>query len=254
MSTKLYRSFHSNRHQILLFGDSLTQHSFTLEHGGWALGLSEWYNRKADVVNRGFSGYNTTWALEVLDDVFGVHTCAPQSNEPRPLLVTIFFGANDAAVPEDGLQAVPLSQYEDNLVLLAKRLTEKFTTEGHTPKIVYITPPPVDEDAWFAHCQHKHGATVFSRTVDSTKGYAEACKKAAARVPQSICVPLYDELSKVTDWKSYFDDGLHFNVKGNAFLLKLLCKTLEEQAPEVTPDHIPLPFVEWADMAARTKK
>lgn len=52
--------------QIILFGDSITQQSFSQERG-FAFGaeLSNQYVRKLDVVNRGLSGYNTAQALKV---------------------------------------------------------------------------------------------------------------------------------------------------------------------------------------------
>ena len=45
----------------------------------------------------GYSGYNSRWALHLLDRVFPLGTAAPP-----PALVTIFFGANDAALPDRG--------------------------------------------------------------------------------------------------------------------------------------------------------
>lgn len=57
----------STRPQILLIGDSITQYSFSV--GGWGARLADWYVRKADVVNRGLSGYNSSWALAALPKV-----------------------------------------------------------------------------------------------------------------------------------------------------------------------------------------
>ena len=48
---------------------------------------------QVDVLNRGYSGYNTRWAQHLLPRVF------PKAQQP-PKLVTIFFGANDAALPD----------------------------------------------------------------------------------------------------------------------------------------------------------
>jgi hypothetical protein len=54
------------------------------------------------VLNRGLSGYNTAYARAILD---GLSTRKGQLAEP--VLATVFFGANDAAGPEN-FQAVPL--------------------------------------------------------------------------------------------------------------------------------------------------
>ena len=52
------------RPQIWLLGDSLTQQAAAPD--GWATALGSWYARKADVFNRGFSGYNSRWLLLAL--------------------------------------------------------------------------------------------------------------------------------------------------------------------------------------------
>ena len=54
--------------RVILFGDSLTQYSFSHE-GGWGTMLADKLQRKADVVVRGYSGYNTRWCRIILDQV-----------------------------------------------------------------------------------------------------------------------------------------------------------------------------------------
>ena len=58
---------------------------------------------------RGLSGYNTRWALKVL----------PRAMEGAadPAAVTVFFGANDASLPDQvqAHQNVPLHEYQTNL-------------------------------------------------------------------------------------------------------------------------------------------
>ena len=63
---------------ILLLGDSLTQLAFE----GWGARLANVYQRRADVINRGCSGYNT--------DFYQRQPLPPLDNV---CLVTIFFGA-----------------------------------------------------------------------------------------------------------------------------------------------------------------
>jgi lysophospholipase L1-like esterase len=81
----------SQRPKILLLGDSLTQTSLD----GWGGGLSHRYQRRADILNRGMSGYNTRWYLEY----------AKKSGIWEELgtvqLVTIWFGANDASLEKE---------------------------------------------------------------------------------------------------------------------------------------------------------
>lgn len=64
------------------------------------------------MVLRGYSGYNTRWALKVKEKVF-----PPSESGGAPLAVTVFFGANDACLPDRcrSFQHVPLDEYKQNL-------------------------------------------------------------------------------------------------------------------------------------------
>ncbi|CAI0445032.1 unnamed protein product [Linum tenue] len=90
------------RPKIYLFGDSITEMSF--EEAGWGASLTNHFARTADVVLRGYSGYNTRWALKVAERVF------PAAGEA--VAVTVFFGANDACLPDrcSAFQHVPLEE------------------------------------------------------------------------------------------------------------------------------------------------
>ena len=49
--------------QVILFGDSITQFSFNV--GGWGARVADHYQRRADVLCRGFSGYNSRQAATI---------------------------------------------------------------------------------------------------------------------------------------------------------------------------------------------
>jgi lysophospholipase L1-like esterase len=95
----------SQRKRVVFFGDSITQHGFNVDIKGWVAQLAHWWTRRIDVVNRGFSGYNSRWGKLIVEDVV---------NRENPDFVFIFFGANDA-VDESVLQHVPLQEYEENM-------------------------------------------------------------------------------------------------------------------------------------------
>ena len=80
------------RPQYVCFGDSITQRGFN--PGGWTSALADAYQRRVDVINRGYSGYNTRWAVELLGRAF------PSATKGTIELATIWFGANDAALPD----------------------------------------------------------------------------------------------------------------------------------------------------------
>jgi lysophospholipase L1-like esterase len=95
---------------IIAYGDSITQRGYA----GWLGLLSDWYTRKVDILNRGFSGYQSRWGFDMFPEVVLQNSVD---------MVIIFFGANDAVVPEV-LQHVPLKRYEENLLSMAKQLKE----------------------------------------------------------------------------------------------------------------------------------
>eukprot|EP00877_Chromochloris_zofingiensis_P013127 jgi/Chrzof1/8068/UNPLg00113.t1 len=86
--------FTAVRPMFVLLGDSITEFSF--EEYGWGSLLSTEYLRRADVINRGFGGYNSQLGVYVMDEFLS-------SFKPHTIkLVTIGFGANDACIPGAG--------------------------------------------------------------------------------------------------------------------------------------------------------
>ncbi|CAN0465067.1 unnamed protein product [Hapterophycus canaliculatus] len=68
---------------------------FDAERLGWLSLLAHWWERRFDVVNRGFSGYNTRWLMPLVEKIF-----VPDRDGNAPVkLVTIFLGANDCVLP-----------------------------------------------------------------------------------------------------------------------------------------------------------
>ena len=138
------------RTKIVLFGDSITQQAFSTKHSGWAAAVNDAYQRKVDIVNRGYSGYNTRWASQLVHEVSS-HFASGSPANGRDIL-TIFFGANDASLADGtaAAQHVPIAEYKANLGKLID-----FVRSDHgsrAPQIVLITPPPVHERSWAEFC------------------------------------------------------------------------------------------------------
>lgn len=91
-------------------------------------------------------------------------------------LVTLFLGANDAALPSYA-QHVPLPLYTANL----ERIVQYVLFQQHRTKIVMITPAPVDE--WQLE-------KPLSRTAINTRRYAQAAKEVAEKL-NLPCVDLW---------------------------------------------------------------
>jgi len=97
------------REEVCCFGDSITQHGHCAH--GWVAGLQEAYRRRADVLNRGYSGYSSRFGVHMLPRLFGPAR--------RYLFTTVFFGANDAAdAASKPAQHVPLGEYEANMAAI----------------------------------------------------------------------------------------------------------------------------------------
>jgi isoamyl acetate esterase len=141
---------------IVLFGDSITQQGFGWDGAvGWASLLSATYSRRADVLNRGYSGYNTRHGLDLLPHIFGSGGGESSSSSsslsssfkepPNVLFVTIFFGANDAALPGER-QHVPIDEYGANLETMISYIQNHRRTTTATAAAGAVAPANSDRD------------------------------------------------------------------------------------------------------------
>jgi lysophospholipase L1-like esterase len=223
----------SERPKLLLLGDSLTQTCFE----GWGAGLADRYQRRADIINRGMSGYNTRWYLRYASD-------NDVWNEPGTIvLVTIFFGANDAAlIDQDPAKHVPIPEYKDNLKAIVEKAQESYPQAN----ILLITPPPVHKGQRLAYQKQRYGdkATgIAERTSEHTEKYANTC----IEVAKETNVPCLDMFSVMKEaggeddgFGKFLSDGLHFSSEGHDFVLKVLLEAIETHYPAlaVIPDPV----------------
>lgn len=209
------------RSQIVLFGDSITEHSFS--SGGWGASLSDNYSRKADVVLRGYGGYNTRWALFLLHHIFPLGSATP------PVAATIFFGANDAALfgRTSQRQHVPKEEYKENL----RRIVHHLKECSLTMLVVIITPPPVDEEGRMAYARSLYGEKAMElpeRTNEVTGEYAQQCVELAKElgIPS---INLWSKMQETEGWqKKFLSDGLHLTPEGNAVVHREVARVFDE--------------------------
>ncbi|EPS71510.1 hypothetical protein M569_03248, partial [Genlisea aurea] len=220
------------RPQIVLFGDSITQQSFM--PGGWGAALASNYCRKVDVVLRGYGGYNTKWALFLLPHLF------PQGSTP-PLAVTLFFGANDAALLEGTgkRQHVPLEDYKQNL----RRIVQHIKDCSSKTLVVLITPPPIDREGRREYARSLYGdkaSELPDRTNEVTGMYAEQC----AALAEELGLPsinLWSKMQQQNGWnKKFLIDGLHLTPEGNGFVFKELVEIFDKNGFSDLPHDFPL--------------
>lgn len=212
------------RPSIILFGDSITEQAFGLDgQVGWASLLASDYSRRADVLNRGFSGYNTRLALDLLPRVF------PGPPQEGCLFCTVFFGANDAALPGQ-VQHVPMEEYGDNIVQVVRHVRSTFGSSGFP--ILLLTPPPFDAQAWMAFRE----IDTPGRDNLVAKSYGDKLKAVAEGLEMCSVVDTWSALEGTTPAKSqYLSDGLHLNEAGNRRVHKAIVDVLTRDYPDVLP-------------------
>jgi|Transcript_24348 lysophospholipase L1-like esterase len=223
------------RPSILLLGDSITQQSSSAEYGGWSAHLMDVYQRRADVLNRGFAGYNTDWLVHLLQtsersDLLGLGK--------NVQLVCVFFGANDASDAQlNPRHHVPLDRYSSNLAEIVSACRQEL---GADVKVVMICPPPVHHDSRLKYQIERYGDKAtgdLERTLELSGQYAAAAKIVATDLDLP-CLNIWHEMQQESkELDTYLSDGLHLSREGNLFVGSKLVDLIGTTWPEwaVTP-------------------
>ncbi|KAI8608770.1 SGNH hydrolase-type esterase domain-containing protein [Chytriomyces sp. MP71] len=213
--------------KLVLLGDSLTEYG--MQPHGWARNLSAAFNRRVDVVNRGFAGFNSLWLTALVDPVL-------RELDPASIaIVSVLVGANDCVT--DGPRRVPLLSYKENLRSILKRIW----TSAPNAKILLATPPPLKsretESRNLDHClEYRNAALAVGQT-------------AMLEVPSSSLRVLdtwsyFTGLGIATIYSGYdpapihdlFEDNVHWNAKGNLLFADAFLRTIKESWPTLSPD------------------
>ncbi|KAA8534074.1 hypothetical protein F0562_031733 [Nyssa sinensis] len=198
------------------YGSSIVQLSFS--NGGWGATLADIYARKADVLLRGYYGWNSRRALQVLDQVF------PKDASIQPSLVIVYFGGNDSMGPHSsGLGPhVPLPEYIENMRKIALHLKSL----SETTRIIFLSCPPVNEERL-----RQRASGIFSevvRTNELCRRYSEACIDLCQEMGLKV-VDLWTAIQKQDDWlNACFTDGVHLSAEGSKIVVEEILKVLKE--------------------------
>ncbi|GJQ10718.1 hypothetical protein GpartN1_g2509.t1 [Galdieria partita] len=222
---------------LLFFGDSLTeysQHVSPSEGVGWGALLTSEYSTKAEVIVRGFAGYNTRWALYMLPKVL-------QAIDLSYLkLVVIFLGANDCTLP-DSPQHISLEEYASNLFKMIKVVRNQ---QVHA-ELLLVTAPPLVEELWEEDCRQKNKPVL--RKASRVEDYVSACKRVAAEA-QVPCLDLWTSIQQQVHWQTFFTDGLHFAEKGNKHVFEQLKTIISEKFPNLIAERMTPVFPHWTEI------
>ncbi|KAJ2852066.1 isoamyl acetate-hydrolyzing esterase [Coemansia brasiliensis] len=214
---------------LIAFGDSITQLGDDPDNSGYLAHLTRYFERQMDVLNRGFSGFNTSKARGVVHRVFpktrpkmsnaslqqswlkwfskanSANAATTVSSErphwpPRDKnypgtsrelqLCIIFFGANDAQHKRYSGHN-PIDKYEEDLRYFVSLLWNP-ESEYYSPstRILFITPPATGDR--MIQAKRRKGYMPIVQNSE-TKAYAEVVKKVAADV-NTPCVDLYSAI------------------------------------------------------------
>jgi lysophospholipase L1-like esterase len=199
--------------------------------------------RRLDIVNRGLSGYNTANAVKIFEHLIPSPSCAKVD------YLLILFGSNDSSLPHSpSNQHVPLQKYRANI----KTMLRHPSVRAHRPKILLVTPPPVNEVQLEAEDLMK-GYSAVTRHQKVTAEYANAIREIAeefedqgvilvdlwtAMMKEAIKeIPSYMEGSRFLGSKESGDskglrslliDGIHLSGAGYKVFLKEVLPTIGE--------------------------
>ncbi|GBN71609.1 Isoamyl acetate-hydrolyzing esterase 1 [Araneus ventricosus] len=205
--------------KIVLFGDSLVQFSFDPTSSPWAALLATRFQRVADVITRGFSGYTSRSARIILPRIF-----YPENILDVEAFV-IFFGTNDSSGKDDAPQYhVPVEDYSENLEEMIKYLESIGLKKD---KIILMTPGPYHGEKFLKWCE-EIGRTFPSKDEKIVPEYVEACLNVAKK-HNLESINLYEEMKKDEDWPRFLIDGLHFTSDGATLIYELLKPILEKK-------------------------
>ncbi|ETS84711.1 hypothetical protein PFICI_02736 [Pestalotiopsis fici W106-1] len=178
--------------QVVLFGDSLFQGATDILEGfSFQAALQKHCIRRLDVVNRGFSGWNTEDALRYLPEIFPAKSS--DYTGPRLRYLLVLLGANDACHPWSlPTQFCPQEEYKANL----KKIITHPNITAHDTKVLLVAPPPLDETRIYQYDIEENGLDKLTRSAANSAQYSQLARDVAAEVPGTVLIDLQDALTK----------------------------------------------------------
>ncbi|CDO94208.1 unnamed protein product [Kluyveromyces dobzhanskii CBS 2104] len=224
-----------NYEKFLLFGDSITEFAFNsrMNDDGkdqFTLGaaLANAYTRKLDVIQRGFGGYTSRWALKLLPKIL--------EQEKNVAISTIFFGSNDSCQHEH--QNVPLPEFKTNNIKLIQML------KSQGVKVVLVGPALYDYD----RCHPSNTEEIdqgYIRSNEFYEKYSEAAEEVAKEEGVAF-VNLHEAFKRQGDmWPELLCDGLHFTGAGYELMFNELMAAIKEHYPQYLPENVEYKLPNW---------
>lgn len=162
-----------------------------------------------------------------------------------PSLVTLWLGANDAALA-DGYAAnqhVPLAAYRENLRAILASLQAVAPADC---KFLFITPPHVDDATRAARVT----SGSLDRSNEAAGTYARACVEEAAAAGVAA-LDLHSFFNAMSEEKraACLSDGLHFSAEGNRLVDEVLRAKIADAFPALAARLEQWQEPNWRDLA-----
>ena len=108
----------------------------------------------------------------------------------------VFFGANDAVLPDSPSgQHIPLDQFCHNL----EEILQHSAIRAHKPRLVLITPPPVNEYQ-LDEVNVEKGYVEADRRAETTRRYASRCRELGVQLGVAV-LDLWSTMMAKAGWK-----------------------------------------------------
>ncbi|KAK9456156.1 SGNH hydrolase-type esterase domain-containing protein [Dipodascopsis uninucleata] len=244
--------------KIYLIGDSQFELSWNSDgEFCFPAALSFCFGRRADVLNRGLSGYSSKWLKpqisRTVDEIERI-------GSDRVSAFLLWLGTNDSCL--DGTpHHIAVSELEET----ARNFIFELHNSAPRARFILITPAPISKALLAKSATRTKG---MDRTQAETKKYADAIVN--LQLPESLgseChvdkIDLFSEiirLSDVSEQEMELDetekiakftlDGLHLNGKGYKVLFDMVREVID-QWPDKKPSDMPGVEPGWIEAAKR---
>lgn len=202
--------------QLLLLGDSITEYSAKWP-SGLAPALATRYARRLDVINRGYSGYNSRTIRIALPHILS-------SVDTELAGCILFLGTNDAALSHTP-QHVPMLEFRENMAYILDAVSQR------TSRILLLTPAIADEKQWPEHSNVQ------------TQPYIDAVEELA----RERDLPFVNLRKLFQNNLKLLDDGLHFTNDGYSVFMPSVFEKLSNLGLDPAALTIKLPY--WRDLS-----
>jgi lysophospholipase L1-like esterase len=207
--------------KIFLVGDSLIELSNDpLNTFPLGSALAHLFRRRADVLNRGLSGYSSKW----MDSQFHrIKIELAELGSDQVFMVVILMGTNDSVLPGNP-HHVPIEDFKNNL----RDLVRDISTLAPSAVIIVVSPPPCSQKL-LNDKNSKLSKSGRERSNEAVESYVAAAQDIVSTInlPLVTFVNLYDALTKTAlPIEKYLTDGVHLSGEGYKVLFINLIEVL----------------------------